>query len=937
MRFNRLNLTILMAGLCCWITSAAQTVATSPVYKVNPEKSIHQLQSVTTMLIDSARAIADSNIINGSLDRQFRARSAGEMPMRSGNIYWQKFTITNTSAIKDWWLILFLQNDRQYYSMINYMDVYQVSKGRVHHEKAGDFVPRSKRSVKETPTINRVLLSMAAGDTQTVYVKLYNEYQGSSSLPVIELRDPSIQLPMHDLSTPLIVSSAIMLTLCILSLCFFFFIRDKAYLFFSGYLIALALHYQILNPASPLINRLMPEHPYLIVYLWRVLTMGAFFCFLLFGRSFISLKTLSKTTDVFLKWFLRIWIAITLINFGLMYFLKRDLLDSSLFFLFFFGMLGFLIRIAFFKNILARFYVAGALWLITFSILGGLWNQGIISLPMNPWLTAQYGQLLIYCFGLAYKVRLNERAKAEADHIKGLDEIKSRFFANISHEFRTPLTLIRGPLQQIEEEAAKNNKNGDAIVSVQSRKIQTMRRHTDRLLELVNQLLDLSRLDSGKMKLQVAKGDVIQVLKTIAGSFESMAERKQIHYYVQFPEQSALCYFDRDKLEKIITNLLGNAFKYTPEKGTVSLIAEIDERRLRLSVEDSGPGISKKELDKVFDRFYQAEGNEDKGSGIGLALVKELADLYRGQISVSSEPGKGSRFRVSLPIDHASFKQEELLYTHEAKDHEPVTNDWQSDETVNTATASSAALPILLVVEDNADLRNHINEIVQQQYRVLQAVNGKEGFEMAVQEIPDIVISDVMMPLMDGFTLAQKLKKDERTSHVPIILLTAKAGQAHKIEGLETGADDYLTKPFDHKELLTRVRNLINQRKLLRKKFAGDIILKPSEVSVNSADENFLAKVMQAIEVNMGEEDFGVEELAKEVAMSRSQLHRKLIALTGQSPSEVLRNTRLLRAKELLQKKAATPGEVAFRVGFNSHTYFSKCFKEEFGVSPSEV
>jgi DNA-binding response OmpR family regulator len=246
-------------------------------------------------------------------------------------------------------------------------------------------------------------------------------------------------------------------------------------------------------------------------------------------------------------------------------------------------------------------------------------------------------------------------------------------------------------------------------------------------------------------------------------------------------------------------------------------------------------------------------------------------------------------------------------------------------------------LPILLIVEDNADLRNHINEIVQQHYRVLQAVNGKEGFEMAVQEIPDIIISDVMMPLMDGFTLAQKLKKDERTSHVPIILLTAKAGQAHKIEGLETGADDYLTKPFDHKELLTRVRNLINQRKLLRKKFAGEIILKPSEVSVNSADENFLSKVMQAIEKNMGEEDFGVEELAKEVAMSRSQLHRKLIALTGQSPSEVLRNTRLLRAKELLQKKAATPGEVAYRVGFNSHTYFSKCFKEEFGVSPSEV
>jgi DNA-binding response OmpR family regulator len=234
-------------------------------------------------------------------------------------------------------------------------------------------------------------------------------------------------------------------------------------------------------------------------------------------------------------------------------------------------------------------------------------------------------------------------------------------------------------------------------------------------------------------------------------------------------------------------------------------------------------------------------------------------------------------------------------------------------------------------------LRNLIVEIVQHEYQVIEAVNGKEGRDKALQEIPDLIVSDVMMPLMDGFTLAQKLKKDERTSHIPIILLTAKAGQSHKIEGLETGADDYLTKPFDHQELLARLRNLVNQRKLLRQKFAGEIILKPSEVSVKSAEENFLHKVMQAIETNMSEEDFGVEELAKEVTMSRSQLHRKLMALTGQSPSEVLRNTRLLRAKELLQKKAATPSEVAFRVGFNSHTYFSKCFKDEFGISPSEV
>ncbi len=441
------------------------------------------------------------------------------------------------------------------------------------------------------------------------------------------------------------------------------------------------------------------------------------------------------------------------------------------------------------------------------------------------------------------------------------------------------------------------------------------------------------------MKLQVIKGDVLQMLKVLIASFESMAERKGIHYQTHFPEQTMIAFFDKDKLDKIVCNLLGNALKYTPEQGTVSVFIETEEDRLRISVEDSGSGIPKKELDKVFDRFYQVEGTEDKGSGIGLALVKELVDLYRGQISVSSEPGKGSRFKVSLPLDKNAFKENEIVYGEWKDSHQALVNELISKNEENTFIQKTASLqlPLLLIVEDNADLRSFICETVQHHFQVMQAANGKEGLEKAITEIPDIVVSDVMMPLMNGFTMTEKLKKDERTSHIPVILLTAKAGQEHKLEGLETGADDYLLKPFDAHELLTRIQNLVNQRKLLRKKFAGEILLKPSEVTVNSADKNFLNKVMEAIEANMHEEDFGVEQLAREAAMSRSQLHRKLVALTGQPPSEVLRNTRLLRAKELLTKKAASPSEVAYKVGFNSHTYFSKCFKDEFGMSPSDV
>ena len=464
-----------------------------------------------------------------------------------------------------------------------------------------------------------------------------------------------------------------------------------------------------------------------------------------------------------------------------------------------------------------------------------------------------------------------------------------------------------------------------------------MRRNTDRLLELVNQLLDLSKLDSGKMKLQLIKGDLVQLLRALTASFESVAERKGINYHVHFPEYGSMYFFDKDKIEKIISNLLANAFKYTPESGTVSVTVEMENERLRILVEDSGPGIPKKELDKIFDRFYQVEGTEEKGSGIGLALVKELVTLYRGQISVNSEPGKGSRFRITVPVGRSLFQEDEFVYG-EFKPNTNFTNrHFDEQESAPVTKTGSGNLPLLLLVEDNADLRQYINETVSAQYNVIEAVNGLEGVEKAIAEVPDIILSDVMMPVMDGFAFTQKIKKDERTSHIPVILLTAKAGQGHKLEGLTLGADDYLVKPFDAAELLTRLQNLVNQRKLLRRKFAGEIVLKPSEVAVKSTEQVFLQKILNTIESNMSDENFGVEELAKELYMSRSQLHRKLVALTGQSPSEILRNTRLLRAKELLQKKSATPSEVAFQVGFNSHAYFSKCFKEEFGISPSEV
>lgn len=909
------------------------------IYTADSRLLVQDLSDHTSILVDSSLKVTVQDLIKNEEDSDFQPITAFKNKIESSVAYWLKVQIRSVGDFQDWWLLLRDKNSTtNYYTQNCYIDTYVINAAQriINHQRSGAFVPFAQKSVKGSPAVSQVLFSTTAGSQQTIYIRIYNEFSTPNNVPILELRHSNLPLPPHPASKILNILSAIAFTFCVLSFFFFLFTQEKSYLFFTFYTLALANHYLILNPALPFINWYLHQHPDWITQAWVLLSSLVFIFIMLFGRTFIDLPRLSRTTDRFLLLFMAVWSVSVGIELTALSINRNYLFLPYLTLPFFIILTGFIIRLAFFKNIFARFFVAGAFWLLIFSILGFLWESKIIHLPFNPWPVGQMGQLLIFSIGLAYKVRLNEQAKAEADRIQDLDALKSRFFANISHEFRTPLTLIQGPLKKIEQEHALNGKpNG--LIQVPQRYLQTMRHNTDRLLELVNQLLDLARLDSGKMQLQVTKGDVLQLLKALVYSFDSMAERQQIHYQTHFPEGTVIGCFDKDKLEKIVVNLLGNAFKYTPEKGIVSVKMEIEEQRLRITVEDSGTGIPKKELDKVFDRFYQVEGNEDKGSGIGLALVKELVEVYRGQISVSSEPGKGSRFKVSLPVDFEAFRPEEMASAVESASYNQVNVLEENVANGAILTHYKEDKPLLLVVEDNLALRQFIIEILQNEYNVIEAKNGKQGLELATAQIPDLIVSDVMMPMMNGFVMTEKLKKDERTSHIPIILLTAKASQQHKIEGLDTGADDYLIKPFDGEELLIRIKNLIQQRRLLRQKFAGQIVLKPSEMAATSAEAHFLQKVMQAIESNISDEYFGVEELAGSVAMSRSQLHRKLTALLEQSPSDLIRQTRLQRAKSLLEQKAGTPSEIAFQVGFNSHTYFSKCFKEAFGLSPSEV
>ncbi|MCB0634393.1 MAG: ATP-binding protein [Saprospiraceae bacterium] len=523
----------------------------------------------------------------------------------------------------------------------------------------------------------------------------------------------------------------------------------------------------------------------------------------------------------------------------------------------------------------------------------------------------------------------------EAHKLKELDQLKSTFFANISHEFRTPLTLILGPLKQMQ----KGTFTGDL------KKTQTkMIRSGERLLELVNQLLELSKLESGRIELIEKEDNLSQFMRALVYSFETPAMDKQIHYQIQLPTEDIQAVFDADKLEKIITNLLSNAFKFCPEKGRIkfSMTTEAmkanEEFLLRVKLSDNGPGIAEEDLPHLFERFYSHRTHHENqnGIGIGLALTKELVRLLNGTIEVASTPGEGTTFALSIPLKQGSEKQPADRTFTVPNGEIPVRAVFE--ETVAIPQAAANGRPSVLVVEDNPDLRAYICEQLGTQYDLLQADHAAVGLEIAWSQIPDLIITDVMMPHMDGNEFCRHLKQDERSSHIPVIMLTARADQENKMQGLSSGADAYLTKPFDPEELALRVQKLIEQRRQLREKYAA--VLNSYELNIRHADsmeEQFLQKCVQVIERQIGEETFSTSGLAQAVNMSRSQLHRKIKALTDQSPSVFIRTIRLQHAYQLLQQKSGNISEIAFEVGIPNLAYFSRCFSQQFGFPPSEL
>jgi DNA-binding response OmpR family regulator/nitrogen-specific signal transduction histidine kinase len=545
------------------------------------------------------------------------------------------------------------------------------------------------------------------------------------------------------------------------------------------------------------------------------------------------------------------------------------------------------------------------------------------------------------------KIKADLKIKeVEVNKMQELDHMKSRFFANISHEFRTPLTLIQAPIEELRKQFQHSSKRSLEL-------FQTVKRNTKRLQDLINQILDISKLETGKVQLQVSEGNLEQFIRPIILSFLSLAESKNIKYVYDLHIASDSVFFDRDKVEKILTNIISNAFKFTSGGGRIRIsceyitsLADNTPAYITIKVADTGRGIPRENTDRVFDRFYQVSDSDSRiaeGTGLGLALTKELVDLYRGDISVDSQEGKGSTFTVKLPVSQNLFTEEErvgisALQDDEAEPSKSVLDRKESEcfdvkeDLINEAAENK---PVILIVEDNIDLMNYVSQNLGNIYRILTAINGKTGLDKAVECIPDLIISDVMMPEMDGLEMNKQLKSDERTNHIPVIMLTAKADRESRLEGLETGADDYIVKPFDQEELQVRIKNLLEQRQRIREKFRMEFATDLTGMEVCPEDQ-FLKKVHEILNDHIDEPEYTIEQLAGELHLSRSQVFRKVLAVTSFSPKELLRNLRLKKAAVLFQGGHNNVAQVMYEVGFNNPSYFAKCFNELYGLNPSQ-
>lgn len=557
--------------------------------------------------------------------------------------------------------------------------------------------------------------------------------------------------------------------------------------------------------------------------------------------------------------------------------------------------------------------------------------------------------LIVVCAAAIYafitRTRINQQLKASMDEqnrmtteMEEMTQTQLQFFTNVSHELRTPLTLIAGPTEQLLEDPA--------VHGVQRTMLEMVQRNTRILIQLVGEILDFRKVQNNKAELHLNRFYLQQELTTWTEDFRTVAARRGITIRVDVSgvEDDAVLIADRDKMEHMYFNIMSNALKYTPDGGCITTTLLHHDHCYTLRIADTGKGIPTEELPHLFERFYQAKGAIG-GTGIGLSLVKAYIDMHRGSVHAESVEGKGTTFVIELPDSQPGYDpaKDAPAATQAEKglvDDNYIATDTTAQEAAERITNAEdfdAERPLVLIIDDNNGMRAYLRSILQDKYNVSEATNGEQGLEKARREVPKLVVCDVMMPVMDGLEFTKRLKEDTATSHIPVVLLTARSLSEQRKEGYDTGADSYITKPFSGQVLLSRIENLLRSRIMLRSVFAGDKQETEEEEKLNEADKTFVGRLRTAIQENLGDSDFSVERLGEEIGLSRVQLYRKVKALTGQTPVELLRKARLTKARQLLEKTEKSVSEIAYEVGFTSPSYFNKCFKDEFDINPSSL
>jgi signal transduction histidine kinase/DNA-binding response OmpR family regulator len=893
----------------------------------------HEITTKTTIFEDKSNAISFSEIPKQAFSEN--KKKTYIFPF-SNSTYWVKFTLENRNKnTKDWVLVWDNAMAENIYFHVPQAD------GSYKIVKDGALVHKPKnRFTENTPTLK---FSLPDNKLYTFYVKIQSQRAHMETVRLYSATE-YIEYNLGQFKSEGFLNGLFTLRLIYIVLLAFFVIKDKTFQRYSAVIIVRTLAYWGLLGILGAVFTSNPKVAMLINQLvYYILPIG-----------FVSVIYALLEVNRFPKF---VQITLKLIPFFTIFFCLAVLFNYNWYWhkgaVFMIAFTVILITIMHLVSIFKKYKVQWA-YSIPF-LLGILSNLYIPTRLLGFWDFPGSGPFSLLCFiaeigifglFLGKIIRNYEKNKIKAEtelqyniekteKLKELDALKTNFFANITHEFRTPLTLIIGPIEKLMRENPTTE-----IYNL-------INRNAKRLLDLVNQILDISKLEGGEMKPEIQKIEMVSLFKTIAASFNSLAESKNITYSVNQNTEKAFGYIDKDKVEKIIQNLLSNAFKFTKEGQKVEVLVNYSENNESISIiiKDTGLGIQSEKLNQIFNRFYQIEDTKNKnieGTGIGLALVKELVTVLKGTISVESEYGIGTTFKVILPTDSKTWHNELIkIDINNAQIQQPNESQITVNEPIEAIFAheneSQKLENILLIVEDNDDIRLYIKSIFENTYRTIEAINGKEGLKIAYENIPDIIISDLMMPEMDGFEFCKTIKSDERTSHIPVIMLTAKADVSSRIEGFELGADDYLTKPFNSTEIISRVKNLVLTRESLKKHYYSQTANSNQiDIKIQSADEKFLARANEIIEQNIADTQFNVDLFASSMNLSSVQLRRKIKALTNLTVVEFIRIYRLNKAAILLKNKAGNISEIAYMVGFDSLTYFGRMFQEVYSMSPTE-